>query len=207
MAIPAPKIQRRMNLAEFLALPEDDTLPVKYELEFGELVEVKRPIWEHKELSQELAHAIRAYFRPLGLGRVSSDVLVVLDEAKDLSYAPDVVFVATERLDRIRKGRVYGAPDLVVEVLSEGTEHHDRGVKKRVYHEYEVPWYWSVDMENETIEEYRWTPEGYVLTQVVLPGEVFRPKLFPELTLDLRQLMGLTRTKPKRQNKQRRRWR
>ena len=181
----------KMTLAEFLALPEDDSSPVKYELEFGELVETARPSWEHNELVIALAAQIQQYVRAHRLGRISSDILVVLDEEKGLAYAPDVVFVATEHLDKIREGRVYGPPDLVVEILSPTTVHRDVGIKKRIYHAYGVQWFWVVDMERKTVEEYRWTEEGYLLTQVVLPGEIFQPKAFPGLTIDLQSLLGV----------------
>jgi len=191
MAITETLEKRKMSLTEFLSLPEDDSSPVKYELEFGELVEVTRPTWEHNELIFALGALLQQYVRSHRLGRVSGDVLVVLDEAKDLAYAPDIVFVATENLNRIKEGKVYGPPDLVVEVLSPTTMQRDVGKKKRIYHAYGVQWYWVVDMERQVIEEYRWTPEGYLLTQVVLPDETFRPKLFPELEINLRALMGL----------------
>jgi len=191
MATTETLTKRKMSLTEFLSLPEDDASSVKYELEFGELVEVTRPTWEHNELTFALGALLQQYVRSRGLGRVSGDVLVILDEAKDLAYAPDIVFVATENLDRIREGKVYGPPDLVVEVLSPTTMQRDVGKKKRIYHAYGVQWYWVVDMERQVIEEYRWTPEGYLLTQVVLPDETFRPKLFPELEINLRALMGM----------------
>jgi Uma2 family endonuclease len=194
-------VRPKMSLTEFLNLPEDDTLPVKYELEFGELVGGARPTWEHNELAHELEHIIRNYVRTKRLGRVSGDILVILDEERDLSYAPDIVFVATEHLDRIREGRVYGAPDLVVEVLSPTTAHRDVGIKKRVYHAYGVQWYWVVDMERKTVEEYRWTEEGYLLTQVVLPNEVFQPKAFPDLTIDLQSLFGIEGQEAKAEEK------
>lgn len=183
-------VRPKMSLSEFLALPEDDTSPVKYELEFGELVELTGPTWEHNELAHELEHIIRNYVHFKRLGRVSDDILVILDEERDLSYAPDIVFVATEHLDRIREGRVYGAPDLVVEILSPTTAHRDVGIKKRIYHTYGVQWYWVVDMERKTVEEYRWTGDGYLLTQVVLPNEVFQPKAFPDLT-NFQDLLGI----------------
>ncbi|MFA0758715.1 MAG: hypothetical protein PVTTEEND_001122 [Candidatus Fervidibacter sp.] len=187
-----PLTRPKMTVAEFLALPEDDSSPVKYELEFGELVEVTRPLWDHNEFIQELASYLRAYLRPRRLGRVSGDVLVVLDEVAGVVLAPDIVVLLAEHLDRLREGRVYGPPDLVVEVLSPTTALRDMGVKKRLYHTYGVPWYWLIDLERRVIEEYHWTPDGYLLTQVVLPGEVFRPKLFPDLTIDLRVLLGET---------------
>jgi Uma2 family endonuclease len=178
MATTETLTKRKMSLTEFLSLPEDDASSVKYELEFGELVEVTRPTWEHNELTFALGALLQQYVRSRGLGRVSGDVLVILDEAKDLAYAPDIVFVATENLDRIREGKVYGPPDLVVEVLSPTTMQRDVGKKKRIYHAYGVQWYWVVDMERQVIEEYRWTPEGYLLTQVVLLMRLFARNCF-----------------------------
>jgi Uma2 family endonuclease len=203
MAISETLAKQKMSLADFLSLPEDDSSPVKYELEFGELVEVTRPTWEHNELIFALGALLQQYVRSRRLGRVSGDILVILDEAKDLAYAPDIVFVATENLERIREGKVYGPPDLVVEVLSPTTMQRDVGKKKRIYHAYGVQWYWVVDMERQVIEEYRWTPEGYLLTQVVLPDETFRPKLFPELEISLKGLMGIEeeRKSPKKRRR------
>jgi Uma2 family endonuclease len=203
MAISEALAKQKMSLADFLSLPEDDSSPVKYELEFGELVEVTRPTWEHNELIFAFGALLQQYVRSHRLGRVSGDILVILDEAKDLAYAPDIVFVATENLERIREGKVYGPPDLVVEVLSPTTMQRDVGKKKRIYHAYGVQWYWVVDMERQVIEEYRWMSEGYLLTQVVLPEETFRPKLFPELEISLKGLMGIEeeRKSPKKRRR------
>ncbi|MCX7969573.1 MAG: Uma2 family endonuclease, partial [Armatimonadetes bacterium] len=72
---------------------------------------------------------------------------------------------------------------------------------------YGVQWYWVVDMERKTVEEYRWTEEGYLLTQVVLPNEVFQPKIFPGLTIDLQSLFGVEEreVKPTEKKSKRRR--
>lgn len=39
-------------------------------------------------------------------------------------------------------------------------------------------------------EEYRWTPEGYLRAGAVGGGQTFRPKLFPELEINLAALIG-----------------
>ncbi|MFA0741796.1 MAG: hypothetical protein DFNUSKGM_001913, partial [Candidatus Fervidibacter sacchari] len=78
MAITEISAKRKISLAEFLSLPEDDSSPVKYELEFGELVEVTRPTWEHNELIFALGALLQQYVRSRRLGRVSGDVLVIL---------------------------------------------------------------------------------------------------------------------------------
>lgn len=184
MAATATKV--RMMLQEFLALPEDDLK--HFELEYGELIEVGRPTFEHNEWVIELAHAIMAHVRHNGLARVSGDTLVIFDPSEDLSYAPDIVFVATEHLDRIREGRVWGAPDLVVEFLSPTTASRDYGIKMDAYFRYGVPWYWIVHPDDLTLVEYRYTPDGYLRTQTVLAGQVFRPGCFPGLEIDLQRL-------------------
>jgi Uma2 family endonuclease len=79
------------------------------------------------------------------LGRVLvAPVDVVLDEKSALVVQPDIVFVARDRLGIIRN-QIWGAPDLVVEVLSTGTCHRDRTNKRRWYHQYGVREYWIVD--------------------------------------------------------------
>lgn len=82
MAATATKV--RMMLQEFLALPEDDLK--RFELEYGELIEVGRPTFEHNEWVIELAHTIMAHVWRNGLGRVSSDVLGIFYPSEDLNY-------------------------------------------------------------------------------------------------------------------------
>ena len=175
-----------MSLQEFLALPEDGPYA---EFVHGEFVEMVRPSFEHNELASELQTLIRRHCRARSLGRVSGDVLVILDQAEEVVYAPDIVFVAAENVQRIRDGRVWGAPDLVVEVLSQYGESRDRGAKMDDYAEAGVPWYWIIDLDAGLVEEYRLTPQGYVCKQATSAGSVFNPLLFPGLDIDLAWLL------------------
>ncbi|MDW8029663.1 MAG: hypothetical protein RMK94_14860 [Armatimonadota bacterium] len=38
-------------------------------------------------------------------------------------------------------------------------------------------------------EEFQWTPEGYLLKQVVKGGDVFRPKSLPNFEVNLKGLL------------------
>ena len=50
--------------------------------------------------------------------------------------------------------RIYGAPDLVVEVLSDSTKDNDSGIKKDKYEQYGVKEYWIVDPKEKSIKVY-----------------------------------------------------
>jgi len=65
---------------------------------------------------------------------------------------PDVMVVCDR--NKIKRTGVYGAPDLVIEVLSPGTEARDRGAKKDLYEKHGVREYWLVEPETRTVEVY-----------------------------------------------------
>lgn len=179
---------KRLTVAEFLALPEQGFAEYKQELIFGEVRTMARPTWEHNKLAGRLSALIGRWAERHRLGDASSDVLVVLSESEEVVVAPDVVFLRTEHLDRLREGRVWGAPDLVVEVLSPSTEAQDRGLKMSLYHRYGVSRVWLVGLSPLHIEEYRHTAEGYLLVQSVSGDEPFQSEMFEGLSIVLSRL-------------------
>ncbi len=68
-----------------------------------------------------------------------------------------------DRLAIITEQEVCGAPDLVVEILSPGTEDRDRGYKRVLYARYGVREYWIVDPAKRCIEIYVPDRTGFVL--------------------------------------------
>jgi Uma2 family endonuclease len=86
------------------------------------------------------------------LGEVCvSPIDVVLDELGALVVQPDVIFVTKERMAIIRN-HIAGAPDIVVEVLSAGTEHRDRTIKLAWYRRYGVRECWIANPRACTID-------------------------------------------------------
>lgn len=79
-------------------------------------------------------------------------------------FVPDMMVVCDR--DKIRRNGVYGAPDLVVEVLSPSTAKNDKGYKKTVYESSGVPEYWIVDPVGRSIEVYLLQDSRYVLDNI-----------------------------------------
>ena len=133
---------RRLTLPEYLSGDETNR---PFELAYGVVREPASPTWQHQLVVGRVYQRLERHVSRYGLGRVAqSPIDVVLDRDRALVVQPDVVFVATERLS-ICKARIWGPPDLVVEVLSMGTARHDRTVKLSWFQRYGVRECWLVD--------------------------------------------------------------
>ena len=70
-------------------------------------------------------------------------------------YKPDLVVITEENKSIMSNNKaIYGAPDLVVEVLSRSTRKNDLTVKKDTYEKYGVKEYWVVDPLMKIIDVY-----------------------------------------------------
>ncbi len=174
-----------MSREQFLQLPEG---PPYYDYVNGEAIEVNRPSVRHQYLLIRLASQLMAYVEPRQLGLVVGDCNLELPNGN--IYAPDVLYLSSQNLGAYDSARGYvrGVPDLVVEILSPSTAEYDRTQKMGDYAACAVPRVWLIDQETLLVEEYQWTPEGYLRRQAVDARTPFRPHLFPELTLEMGQL-------------------
>ena len=91
----------------------------------------------------------------------------------------------------LRDGRLTGAPEIAVEVLSPGSanENRDRLVKRQLYSSRGVSEYWIVDPETRTIEVSRKRKEGGLQPAVVLQAEDdLTSPLLPDFRVQVAQL-------------------
>jgi Uma2 family endonuclease len=95
---------------------------------------------------------------------------------------PDV-FVVCER-KKITDQYIMGAPELIIEVLSPSTAVKDKREKKALFEQSGVQEYLIVFPENEIVEHYRLTAEGYAMPEIFNWDETVALDLF-ELRLDL----------------------
>ena len=166
--------------AEYLwEAPADEN---RYEVIDGELYVTTAPDWIHQYSSSNLHLILGTHVKRHGLGYVvAAPVGVVL--APRVGVQPDLVYVSNERAGIITRRGVYGVPDLVVEILSPGTEGVDRGHKMRAYAAAAVPHYWLLDPAARALEPYRLREGAYERAGVFGPGAIYRPELFPGLQI------------------------
>ena len=95
---------------------EETVLP--RELAYGELRVADSPIVSHQRMVGKLHVAMTNIVEAKGLGEVLlAPMDVILDYDRALIVQPDLMFVSRERAGMVRD-KVYGAPDVEVEVLS-----------------------------------------------------------------------------------------
>jgi len=174
----------RFKADDIWDMPEDGN---RYEVIDGELYMSPAPAWRHQNASGTLFGYLWQHIHARRLGKlVSAPTGVVLDEENGLQ--PDLVYISNERSSVIVERGVEGAPDLVVEILSPGTQGRDRGVKMRRYAASGIPHYWIVDTASQVLEAYRLGDQGYDLLGTYGPGSIFRPELFPDLEIPIDDL-------------------
>ena len=131
--------------------------PLREELIDGKLFAMSpSPAWNHVSVSGTIYHLFKTYLK----GRKCMPIPDGCDLhlTKDNVYIPDVMIVCDR--SKIKSSGVYGAPDLVVEVLSPGSIKNDRGRKKDIYAKCGVREYWIVSASEKTIEVYWNTGNG-----------------------------------------------
>ncbi|GBE36124.1 hypothetical protein BMS3Bbin07_00264 [bacterium BMS3Bbin07] len=146
--MPALK-EKSHNIKDYKLLPEG----APYQLIEGELVMTPAPNPRHQIISANLFKTITKYVDERKEGIVLySPIDIYLDNEN--VYQPDIVFIQKQRQEIIKDDGIYGAPDLVVEILSPSTAYYDLRKKFRVYEKYGVREYWIVDPEMGSVEVY-----------------------------------------------------
>lgn len=165
-----------------------------------------RPIVNHNRIIGNLHHIFFHYLQGKRCEVFFDEVDVTLTERDRV--IPDLMIVCDP--EKIHADGVYGAPDLIVEVLSPGTAKRDRGYKKDLYERCGVQEYWIVSPTDDSIEVYRLEQGKYRLAHLYailpdcvwdkmtdeekaeMPGE-FRCSLFEDLTISLADVFARTR--------------
>ena len=174
----------KLTYEEFRQLPDDGK---RYELVGGEVRLTPAPNTKHQFVVHNLDMAISPYVQKNKLGEVWEAPLDVR-LTEDTALQPDLVFVASRRLEIVREEFIAGAPDLVVEVLSASTAVHDRATKLPIYAKAGVPEFWLIDSQAKTVEVLKLQGKKYFVDAILAGDQVLTSDLFPGWQLPLRDL-------------------
>ena len=143
------------------------------------------PTTSHQFIVQFLHATLLAFVESRKLGKVIFAPLRIRLRA-GLFREPDVIFIARERYSQIGEKYWRGA-DLVMEVVSEDAESHDRDYvkKRRDYAEAGIQEYWIVDPQVERITVLVLDGKQYRVHGEFAPKEQASSVLLSGLTVDV----------------------
>lgn len=160
MALVQP-FRDRVSFAELATWPVDGR---RYELYDGEVREVASPLPIHQIVTGLVGDAMRAWARETGGLALCAPLDVVFTEYDVLQ--PDLLLFTAARRHLVRpRCAIRDRPDLVVEILSEGTSHHDRTRKLAAYARFGVSEYWIVNPETAAVDVLVLEGSRYALRQ------------------------------------------
>lgn len=178
---------RKLTYEDLWAIPQDGK---RYELVDGEVYVSPSPTTKHQKVLANIFSLLHTHITTRNLGEIYFAPLdVVFDEHNVVQ--PDLLYVSKERHSIITPVFIHGAPDLVVEALSQSNAAYDRETKSRLYAREGVKEVWFPDPRNDTMEVLNLTPEGqYAVTQRLSGDEAVRSSVLPDLELNLKEIFS-----------------
>jgi len=181
-------LQERLKFTyeDYLKLPDDGKV---YQIIDGEVFMAPAPTPNHQRIVLQMTIRLSAFVNEKGLGEVFiAPCDVVLSEENIVQ--PDILFVSSQRAHIIGERYISGPPDLVVEVLSPGTEKIDRVLKRGLYERYGVKELWFVSPERREIQVLRLVRGKFVEHGRFGVGETLISPLLPGLKFDIDEVFA-----------------
>jgi Uma2 family endonuclease len=154
------KKRKRWTYEEYYRLDDDR----RYELYNGELIPMQppSPSPDHQDEALELTVILRDFVRARKLGKVFIAPLDVVFDKENTAQS-DIIFIAKANAELVQERGIFGAPDLVVEIVSPGSVRRDRYEKLALYARFGVKEYWILDSGNRSLEVLTLADDKYVV--------------------------------------------
>jgi Uma2 family endonuclease len=177
-------VDTRLTYDDFCLLPEDGK---RREIIGGDLFVTPSPQTPHQRAVVRLLIRLGQFVESHKLGEVFGAPFDVVFSEFDV-VEPDILFISNARSNVLTNKNVQGAPDLVVEVLSESTARVDRSIKLKLYGKFGVQEYWIIDSDGPSAEIYRRGEEGLTLVAKLSAADALTSPMFPGFSLPLSRL-------------------
>jgi len=170
-----------MTYEQFLDYPHENT---HVEWVDGEVVPMAPVSDAHNQLGFFLLRLLGEFVEHHHLGQIRYEPFQ-MKSAPDLpGRSPDILFVSTANLPRLKKTHLEGPADLVIEIISPDSRTRDRGEKFYEYEQAAVPEYWLLDPDRKQAEFYLRAQDG-IYRPATLQDSIFRSRSLPNLWLNV----------------------
>ena len=200
-------LEKRYNVEEFLEFLEMETQKPgnennRYELIDGVIYMMGYPSMTHHNMCDFISTAFKSYFGNKGCTVIYGSVALFLFDKRHFAlfdppkselsnYVGPDVMVICDKNTKIRDDGVFGAPDIIVEVVSKSNASNDYIRKLNPYFACGVKEYWIVDPIKRTIRVYDMvTDHNYSIGYNYTFDHIVRSELFLDLHIDFKLFTG-----------------
>lgn len=185
-AVPGPP-QGKWTYTDWETLPDDGN---RYEIIDGVLYMSTAPSNFHQWIVLELVEHIGIPAKNQGLALPAFAPIGVIMPGCD-PVQPDFVVVRASNRSIIRDKRIWGVPDLIVEILSPSNRSYDVSTKLEAYARAGLPEYAIVDPQARTLSHYQLEAPGrYASPRVYNTAEIVSFGCLPTISLQVGQLFA-----------------
>ena len=184
MTQPKAKPRIRLTNADYVAMTPPANSGPRYQLINGVLIEMSGASYAHQAFLVQLIMQLAIQVEALGIGEIlPAPFDVHIDEFN--TYQPDLLFVSNERRNILDQVAATGAPDVVVEILSDSTRRRDLNEKLPVYAVNGVREVWIVDLEATTLTVHAGDESCLAPVRVFSASDTLTSDAMPGVALDL----------------------
>jgi len=186
------RIPKVYTYADYLGFPED----VRVELIDGVIYNMSpAPSRIHQEIITELITVLNSYIKqnnkPCKVYAAPFDVILV-EEGQDESKAknvvqPDISIICDKK--KLTERGCVGAPEMIIEVVSEYNPSHDYVRKLNLYNQFKIKEYWIINPYEQNILVYSYKDNiGFSSPKVCNFNDKVKVGIFEDLIIDFTQI-------------------
>jgi Uma2 family endonuclease len=180
-----PVTSTKWTYEDLLLLPDDG---LRHEIIDGEHYVNASPVPRHQRVAFRLVLAIGKYLEEHPLGELFFAPLDIVFSRTDV-VEPDLMFVSHERRAIVTGTNIQGAPDLLIEILSQSNRKHDEVTKHALYERTGVDEYWIVDPVRNDVRVFRRNAAArYECAAALSADDTLTSPLLPTLAIQLERI-------------------
>ena len=167
----------------------------RLELLKGKIFQMGAPSLTHQTVSMNFSRLLSNYFykTPCKLFAAPFDVRLAKKGEKDNEVytvvQPDLCVICDA--DKLDERGCWGAPDLIIEILSPGNSKKEMLNKYELYEEAGVREYWVVRPDYKEITQFVLENNKYRTLPPVVEGTIIHSAIFPDLSLQTEDIFRL----------------
>ncbi len=194
-----PRAEHRTKLtnAEYVAITPPAVPGPRYQLINGELIKMAGASNAHQVFALRCGSTMLMQADELDIGEIRiAPYDVHIDEFN--TYQPDLLFVSNARRHIFNlDGRgITGAPDVVVEILSDSTRRRDLNDKLPIYAANGVREVWIVDLDAATVTVYSANGSSLAPVRAFDASDTLTSDAMPGVVIDLAPIFARTQAVP-----------